>query len=96
MTKEEYGQYLNDLSVTKKDLTKQVDAILFTNQISSRGKNRVIQAIANFPDVQSKITDSDEAALVTLLYQVKNIQIAMLTIQKAIEQADASKQNGEV
>lgn len=96
MIKEEMQQYLTDLEVTKKDLAKQVDAILYTNQISSRGKNRVIQSIVNFPDVPNKITDKDEAALVTVLYQAKNIQIAMLTIQKAIEQADAQKQDGEV
>ena len=92
MTTEELEQSQKDLGVRKRDLSTQVRAILDANLISSRGKNRIIEAVINFPDVKSKITDSTEAALVNLIYEAKNVQIAMFTIQSAIDQAN---QKGE-
>lgn len=88
MTTTELQQYKEDLAVRKRGLTQQVKLILDANAISSRGKNRVFEAIAGFPDVKPpKITDATESALVTLLFEIKNVQIAMYTIESAIEQA---------
>lgn len=93
MTLEELQQSEQDLAIKKKDLANQIDAILGANMISSKGKNRVFQAMVGFPDVRpTNITDSTEAGLVSLLFEVKNVQIAMYTIRSAIEQAN---QKGE-
>jgi len=87
MTLEELKQSQQDLALRKKEMSRQVEVILGSNQISSKGKNRVLQAITGFPDVKpTKITDSIEAGLVTILFEIKNVQIAMYTIQSAIEQ----------
>lgn len=88
MTIAELQQHKEDLAVRKRGLTQQVNLILDSNAISSRGKNRVFQAMVGFPDVKPpKITDATESALVTLLFEIKNVQIAMYTIESAIEQA---------
>lgn len=87
MTLEDLNQAKNDLATRKKALSRQVDVILGSNQISSKGKNRVLQAITGFPDMKpTNISDSIEASLVTILFEIKNTQIAMYTIQSAIEQ----------
>jgi hypothetical protein len=87
MTLEELKQSQQDLALRKKEMSRQVEVILGSNQISSKGKNRVLQAITGFPDVKpTNITDSIEAGLVTILFEIKNVQIAMYTIQSAIEQ----------
>lgn len=96
MTKEQLQQHLDDLIPVKKDLARQVSSILAANQISSRGKNRIIQSLVNFPDTPVKIIDTNEAALVNILFQAKNVQLAMLTIQKAIAQTEQEVKNVEV
>ena len=90
MTNEELEQNKKDLGNRKADLNKQIDSILSSGVVSSKGKNRVISAMTAFPDRVLRLTDSSEAALVTLLYEVKNIQIAMFTIQSAIDQNNAT------
>lgn len=93
MTTTELQQAEQDLAAKKKDLATQISAILGANMISSKGKNRVFQALVGFPDIRpTNITDSTEAGLVSLLFEVKNVQIAMYTIRSAIEQAN---QKGE-
>lgn len=86
MDLEQLQQNKQDLTIRKKDLSKQVSLILEANQISSRGKNRVISSIVGFPDNIVRLTDSHESALVSLLFEIKNIQIAMYAIESAIEQ----------
>jgi hypothetical protein len=87
MNIDELNQAKQDLATKKKDLSNQVNVILGANQISSKGKNRVFQAITGFPDIKPNgISDSIEAGLVSLLFEIKNVQIAMYTIQSAIEQ----------
>jgi hypothetical protein len=87
MTLEGLNQAKQDLATKKRDLANQVNVILGANQISSKGKNRVFQAITGFPDQKpTGISDSVEAGLVSLLFEIKNVQIAMYTIQSAIEQ----------
>lgn len=86
MTLEQLEQSKKDLSVRKKELTKQVNLILEANQISSRGKNRIINSLAGFPDNIVKLTDSHESALVSVLFEIKNVQIAMYAIESAIQQ----------
>lgn len=93
MTTTELQQAEQDLAAKKKDLATQINAILGANMISSKGKNRVFQAMVGFPDVRpTNIVDSTEAGLVSLLFEVKNVQIAMYTIRSAIEQ---TTQKGE-
>lgn len=86
MTLEQLEQNKKDLSIRKKELTKQVNLILEANQISSRGKNRIINSLASFPDNIVKLTDSHESALVSVLFEIKNVQIAMYAIESAIQQ----------
>lgn len=86
MTLEELNQAKEDLALRKRELTKNMNVILDANIISSKGKNRVLQSIAGFPDSVKKLTDGHESALVTILFEIKNVQIAMFTIQSAIDQ----------
>jgi hypothetical protein len=86
MTLEELNQSKQDLALRKRELTKNMNNILEANIISSKGKNRVLNSIAGFPDNIKRLTDGHEAALVTILFEIKNTQIAMFTIQSAIDQ----------
>lgn len=90
MTLEELQQSKEDLALRKREISRQVNLILEANAISSKGKNRVIQSLVGFPDNVTKLTDTHEAALVSLLFEIKNVQIAMFTIQSAIEQKGES------
>jgi len=91
MTTEELQQSKQDLALRKRDLTKNMNAILGADMISSKGKNRILNSIAGFPDNVTKLTDSYEASLVSILFEIKNVQIAMFTIESAIEK----QQKGE-
>lgn len=86
MTLEDLNQSKEDLALRKRELTKNMNVILDANIISSKGKNRVLNSIAGFPDNVKKLTDGHESALVTILFEIKNVQIAMYTIQSAIDQ----------
>lgn len=91
---------LTDLEARKNGVAKQANLIIESNQLSKKGLGRVMRALNDYPRVKTKLTDPDEAALLTLSVEVKNHQLSMMilvdainTLQKQQEANNKGEQN---
>lgn len=84
---------LNDLESRKNQVSKQANMIIESNKLSKKGLGRVMRALNDYPRVKTKLTDPDEAALLTLSVEVKNHQLSMMVLVDAINTLQKQQQN---